>query len=116
MYVPESKSQVMYQFKEQFGKEGSSMVVNFMEGSLIGKKITVENKNAEIARLYDIYFGDISDEREFTHLLGGRKSAETAVRSRHFELNKKYPDIYEDVIAKFKENHPNLAKNTGFSK
>ncbi len=38
VYVPESKSQVMYQFKEQFGKEGSSMVVNFMEGSLIGKK------------------------------------------------------------------------------
>jgi len=116
VYVPESKAAVMYQFKEQFGKEGSPMVLNFMEESIMGKEITAENMGAEIARVYDIYFGDISDEREFTHLLGGRKSAETAVSNRFAELNKKYPDIYLDIIAKFKENYPNLAKNTGVSK
>ena len=116
VYIPESKSGVMYQFKEQFSKEGSSMIVTLMEESLIGKAITDENQGAETARTYDLYFGDIITEREFSRLLGGRKSAEAAVINRCAELSRKYPDISGDVIEKFKENHPNFAKITGVSK
>lgn len=52
VYIPESKSGVMYQFKEQFGKEGSSMIVTFMEEALTGKSVAPENPEAETARTY----------------------------------------------------------------
>ena len=116
VYIPESKSGVMYQFKEQFGKEGSPMIVSFMEESLTGKSAVPEKGEEKAARIYDLYFGDIINEREFTRLLGGRKSAETAVINRCEELRKKYSDISSDVIEMFKENHPNFAKITGVSK
>ena len=113
VYIPEAKAPLLYQYKEHFGKNASVMVVEFMENALMGKEITAENMAAEISRVYDIYFGDINDEREFMHLLGGKKSAETAINNRSIELYKKYPDIYLDVIAQFKEQHPNLAKIQG---
>lgn len=116
VYIPESKSGVMYQFKEQFGKEGSSMIVTFMEESLTGKMADTENQGAETARIFDLYFGDITNEREFSRLLGGRKSAEAAVINRCAELRRKYPDIADDVIEKFNEKHPNFAKITGVDK
>ncbi|MEA5037423.1 hypothetical protein SDC9_20310 [bioreactor metagenome] len=116
VYVPESKSGIMYQFKEQFGKEGSSMIVTFMEESLTGKSAAPKNPEAETARIFDLYFGDIITEREFSRLLGGRKSAEAAVINRCAELSRKYPDISGDVIEKFKENHPNFAKIIGVTK
>lgn len=116
VYVPESKSGIMYQFKEQFGKEGSPMIVTFMEESLTGNVDASENLEAKTSRIYDLYFGDITNEHEFARLLGGRKSAETAVINRCAELRKKYSDISSDVIEMFKENHPNFAKITGVSK
>ena len=116
VYVPESKSGIMYQFKEQFGKEGSSMIVTFMEESLTGKSAAPKNPEAETARIFDLYFGDIITEREFSRLLGGRKSAEAAVINRCAELSRKYPDISGDVIEKFNETHPTFAKITGVDK
>lgn len=113
VYVPETKASVLYQFKEQFGKEGSPMVVNFMEAAITGKEITAENMGTEISRVYKIFFGDIDDEREFIHLLGGKTSASIAIENRSIELYKKYPDIYLDVIEQLKKNHPNLAKTKG---
>ena len=113
VYIPEAKAPILYQYKEHFGKNASCMVVEFMENSLTGKETAAENMGAEISRVYEIYFGDISDEREFIHLLGGKQSAETAINNRSIELYKKYPDIYLDVIAQFKEHHPNLAKSKG---
>ncbi|WP_319378821.1 hypothetical protein [uncultured Methanocorpusculum sp.] len=116
VYVPESKIRVMYQFKEQFGKDGSPMIVTFMEESLNGNVAAPENQEEKTARIYDLYFGDITNEREFVRLLGGRKSAEAAVINRCTELSRKYPDIAGDVIEKFKENHPNYKKITGVIK
>ncbi|ABN07626.1 hypothetical protein Mlab_1461 [Methanocorpusculum labreanum Z] len=116
VYVPESKSGIIYQFKEQFGKEGSPMIVNFMEESLTGNVAAPENLKAKTARIYDLYFGDITNEREFARLLGGRKSAEAAVINRCAEHSRKYPDISGDVIEKFKQKHPNFAKITGVAK
>lgn len=74
VYIPESKSGVMYQFKEQFGKEGSPMIVTFMEESLTGNVADPKNQGAETARIFDLYFGDITNEREFSVFLAEEKA------------------------------------------
>ena len=111
VYIPEAKAPLLYQYKEQFGKDASNMIVGFMENAINDPVGT--NPAASIDHIYDIYFGDITDEHEFIHLLGGKQSAETAINNRSIELYKKYPDIYLDVIAQFKEKFPKFANIKG---
>jgi len=113
VYIPEAKAPVLYQFKEQFGKDGSPMVVNFMEERLTAAGQTSGNKETEISRIFELYFGDIENERNFIDLLSSRENAEAAVIHRSDELYRKYPELYLDVIAQFKEKYPKFAEIKG---
>ncbi len=115
VYIPEAKAGLLYQYKEQFGKDASPMIVGFMEQSVIQTPKIRENPEETTRFIYEIYFGDIENEREFSDLLGGRENMKAALLNRTAELCKKYPDIYPEVIAQFKENYPRLAKITGMT-
>ncbi|WP_319378212.1 hypothetical protein [uncultured Methanocorpusculum sp.] len=109
VYVPEAKAAVLYQYKEQFGKGGSGMIVGFMENAVGGAR----EGPVPIDEVYHTYFGDIENERQFLSLFSDRQSAETAILNRSADLFSKHPDIYTDVIAQFKKNHPKFAKIKG---
>jgi hypothetical protein len=115
VYIPEAKASVMYRFKEQFGRESSGMILSFMETSLSAdpepKKTKADTPDPGL--IYDTFFGDIQNERQFLSLFGDRQSAETAIQNRSADLFSKHPDIYTDVIAQFKKNHPNFANIKG---
>jgi hypothetical protein len=115
VYIPEAKAGLLYQYKEQFGKDASPMIVGFMEQSVVQTPKIRENPEETTRFIYEIYFGDIENEREFSDLLGGRENMKAALLNRTAELCKKYPDIYPEVIAQFKENYPRLAKITGMT-
>ena len=119
VYIPEAKAGLLYQYKEQFGKDASAGIVAFMEKALANTSAvsTCRDQAApSIDHIYETYFGDIENEREFSDLLGGRENMKAALLNRTAELCKKYPDIYPEVIAQFKENYPRLAKITGMTK
>ncbi len=118
VYIPEAKAGVLYQYKEQFGKDASAGIVVFMEKALAGTS-QIGRKNPAAASLDDIYqtyFGDIESENAFLYLFETRESAKLAIKNRADILYKKHPGIYLDVIAQFKENYPKLAKITGIIK
>ena len=115
VYIPEAKAGLLYQYKEQFGKDASPMIVGFMEQSVDQTPKLRENPEETPRFIYEIYIGDIEHEREFSDLLGGRENMKAALLNRTAELCKKYPDIYPEVIAQFKENYPRLAKITGMT-
>ena len=116
VYIPEAKAGLLYQFKEQFGKDASPMIVGFMEQSIV-QTPKIREKPRETTRfIYEIYFGDIKNEREFSDLLGGRENMKAALLNRTAELCKKYPALYPEVIAQLNKDHPNLAKITGITK
>ena len=110
IYIPEAKVAVLYQYKEQFGKDGSGMIMTFMENALNepGKE-----KIASIDTVFDSYFGDIENENSFLYLFETRESAHDALKNRSNALYQKYPDIYLDVIAQFKEKFPKFANIKG---
>lgn len=109
IYIPEAKTAVLYQYKELFGKGGSGMIVGFMENAVGGAR----ESHVPIDEVYHKYFGDIENERQFLSLFPDRQSAETAILNRSTDLCSKHPDIYPDVIAQFKKNHPKFAKIKG---
>ena len=118
VYIPEGKAPLLYQYKEQFGKDASGMIVGFMEKALeniasIGQQNPAATSDQDI---YQIYFGDIESENTFLYLFETRESARLALKNRTDILAKKHPDLYLDVIAQFKENYPRLAKITGITK
>ena len=115
IYIPEAKAPVMYQFKEQFGKESSGMILSFMETSLSRDPVLqkAEDQKPDIGLIYDTFFGDIETEHQFLSLFSDRQSAETAILNRSTDLFSKHPDIYLDVIAQFKKNYPKFAKIKG---
>ncbi len=81
VYVPEAKAAVLYQYKEQFGKGGSGMIVGFMENALANTdKTGRQNPVASTAHdIYQIYFGDIESEKAFLYLFDTRESAGLAL-------------------------------------
>ena len=109
VYVPEAKAAVLYQYKEQFGKGGSGMIVGFMENVVGGTR----EGPVPIDEVYHTYFGNIENERQFLSLFSDRQSAETAILNCSADLFSKHPDIYTDFIAQFKKNHPKFAKIKG---
>ncbi len=115
IYIPEAKAPVMYRFKEQFGRESSGMILSFMETSLSGDQEPQKTKEdtPDPGLIYDAFFGDIQNERQFLSLFSDRQSAETAILNRSAALSGKHSDIYPDVIAQFKKNHPNFAQIKG---
>lgn len=117
VYIPEAKAPLLYQYKEQFGKDASSMVVGFMEKALENTAFTGKQNPAATSDqdIYQIYFGDIESENAFLYLFETRESAKTALKNRMDILAQKHPDIYLDVIAQFKEHYPKLAKLTGIT-
>ncbi len=112
IYIPEGKAAVLYQYKEQFGKDASGMIVSFMENT-VRNSGSPEPKNSSADEIYETYFGDILTAGDFTDLLGGRQKAENAIVNRSDRLYRQHPGIYSAVIAKFKEKHPNFAKIKG---
>ena len=117
IYIPEAKAPVMYQFKEQFGKESSGMILSFMETSLSRDPVPqkAEDQKQDPGLIYDTFFGDIESEKAFLYLFDTRESAKLAIKNRLDALYQKHPDLYLDVIAQFKEKYPNLAKITGIN-
>ena len=118
VYIPEAKAPLLYQYKEQFGKDASNMIVGFMENALINTNATINQSSTNqgvpsIDHIYQTYFGDIENEHAFLYIFENRESARLALKNRAEILYKKHPDIYLDVIAQFKEQHPNLAKIQG---
>jgi len=118
VYIPEGKAPLLYQYKEQFGKDASGMIVAFMENALTNtSQIGRQNPAAaSIDHIYETYFGDIESENAFLYLFESRESAKLALKNRADILFKKHPGIYLDVIAQFKENYPKLAAITGITK
>jgi len=118
VYIPEAKAPLLYQYKEQFGKDASVMIVGFMENALAGAGQIEQKKPAatSIDHIYETYFGDIESEKAFLYLFDTRESAKLALKNRTDILYKKHPGIYLDVIAQFKENYPKLAAITGITK
>ncbi|NCB27675.1 MAG: hypothetical protein EOM62_19820 [Bacteroidia bacterium] len=118
VYIPEGKAPLLYQYKEQFGKDASTMIVAFMEKALAGtSQIGRQNPaTASLNDVYQTYFGDIESEKAFLYLFETRESAKLALKNRADILYKKHPGIYLDVIAQFKENYPKLAAITGITK
>ena len=114
VYIPEAKAPLLYQYKEQFGKDASSMVVGFMETALAAaaKQNPAATSDQDI---YQIYFGDIESENAFLYLFETRESAKLALKNRMDILAQKHSDIYLDIIAQFKEHYPKLAKLTGIT-
>jgi len=115
VYIPEAKAPLLYHYKEQFGKDASGMIVSFMEQSLTQTPGIRKNSRKTTGCIYEIYFGDIKNEREFSDLLGGRENMKAALLNRTAELCKKYPALYPEVIAQLNKDHPNLAKITGIT-
>ena len=115
IYIPEAKAPVLYQFKEQFGKDASGMIVDFIENVLrdAGSSETI---TCSADQIHQTYFGDIESEKAFLYLFDTRESAKLAIKNRLDALYQKHPDIYLDVLAQFKETYPNLAKITGIIK
>ncbi|HJJ30112.1 MAG TPA: hypothetical protein O0W87_03850 [Methanocorpusculum sp.] len=118
VYIPEAKAPLLYQYKEQFGKDASAGIVAFMEKALANTASIGQQNPAASSQndIYQIYFGDIENENAFLYLFETRESAKLALKNRTDILAKKHPDIYLDVIAQFKENYPRLAKITGITK
>ena len=114
IYVPEAKAPILYQFKEQFGKDASGMIADFIETSVMDAG-TREQDLFPTDEIYDIYFGDIESEKACLYLFETRESAKLAIKNRLDALYQKHPDLYLDVIAQFKEKYPNLAKITGIN-
>ena len=117
VYIPEAKAPLLYQYKEQFGKDASPRIVAFMEKALTNAgQIGRQNPAASTAHdIYQIYFGDIESEKAFLSLFETRENAKLALKNRTDILYKKHPGIYLDVIAQFKKTYPKLAKITGIT-
>lgn len=113
VYIPEAKAPLLYQYKEQFGKDASGMVVGFMENALANASAASSSKDPatlSLDQIYETYFGDIENENTFLCLFETRESARSALKNRVEILSRKHPGICPDVLAQFRKNHPKLAK------
>ena len=115
VYIPEGKAPLLYQYKEQFGKDASSMIVSFMENALANTTGQPNPAASAPETIYQTYFGDIESENAFLCLFETRESVRLAIKKRTDTLAKKHPGIYPGVIAQFKENYPKLAKIAGIT-